>query len=53
MPNDDQDNPIAFDEARETLRRIETLLGTAVKELKQIRAIVAKRLEKEAAPERK
>jgi len=48
MPNDDQDKPKSFDETGDTLRRIEVLLETAVKELKQIRAIVAKRLDKEA-----
>lgn len=46
MPDDDQNKPNAFDEARESLRRIETLLETAVKELKQIRAIVGKGLAK-------
>jgi len=43
MSDDAPNEPDAIDEARATLGRIETLLQTAVKELKQIRAIVAKR----------
>jgi len=50
MPNDDRNNPDAVDETGDTLRRIETLLESLLKELRQVRGIIGKRRDKEAEP---
>jgi len=50
MPDDDRDKPKSPDETGDTLRRIETLLESLLKELRQVRGIIGKRRDKEAEP---